>query len=382
MPCRAAMNDLHVVPVPKEVQLKSYLEEGIIAKALIFMYIFSLRTHMMYAVKDKCIVVPMEETDIRATVQSLPRLPSETGIIDVQWKRRMNQKNAHKQGKVEPNRIFNALEFLRRTKHPLYQNIQSREEYEENCKTNDPEGHRMLFGNSDSNSLTVDFQDDSSTHPIHNLDEYHQLLQENEEEVQLKDNDVIQKFQYNYKENTCMVEKFPEALQTEGVLKRKSKISKENKQENQLHIIAQGEGKAAINLLTCIDYEIQAFPMLFPDGKNHLTQKRERYISMIMYFQQRLFNKDPRWRRHAHWLFAAALYKENTELLRNINLGYKKGIKNTNAEGKSIYTLNDPWSIFQNITNTPTYHRKGKMEMMAKLDNFGPFHVFFYIELC
>jgi ATP-dependent DNA helicase PIF1 len=336
----------------------------------------------MYAVKDKCIVVPIEETNIHATIESLPRLPSEAGILDVHWKRRISAKNSHLTNrKVIPDKIFNALEFLRTRGNRYYQKIQTREEYEKNCQTYDPEGYQLLFGNTYNGKLILEFQDDISTQTIHDLNEYHQLLQENEEEIKLKKNDVIQKFHYDYGDHICYVEKFPEALQTEGVLKCISKVNKKQQQENQLHIIAPGEGKTPIHLLSCIDYELKAFPILFPDGHNNLTDiKRKKKIRPLMYFEQRLFNKDSRWRFHPHWIFAAALYKENKDLLRNIDLGYKKGIKNTNTQGKSIYTLHDPFSVFQNVANTPTYHKKGKMEMMARLDNFGPFHIFFTLS--
>ena len=49
-------------------------------------------------------------------------------------------------------------------------------------------------------------------------------------------------------------------------------------------------------------------------------------------------------------------------------------------DGKTVYSLEDPYSVFQSVTNTPAYHKKGKMEMMARLDNFGPFHVFFTLS--
>ena len=35
---------------------------------------------------------------------------------------------------------------------------------------------------------------------------------------------------------------------------------------------------------------------------------------------------------------------------------------------------------FQNVANTPAYQKKLKMEMVARLDNFGPFHVFFTVS--
>ena len=80
------------------------------------------------------------------TVESLPRLPSESGIIDIQWKRRIGQRNAHLQAKVDPNRIFNALEFLRKCGNKYYMNTQSRDEYENRCQNEDPVGFNVIFG--------------------------------------------------------------------------------------------------------------------------------------------------------------------------------------------------------------------------------------------
>ena len=98
------------------------------------------------------------------------------------------------------------------------------------------------------------------------------------------------------------------------------------------------------------------------------------------YFKQRLLNIDSRWRDNTHWVFAAAVFREKKDFQRNIDLAYKKGKKNTTKDGKTLYSLEDPYSVFQSVANTPAYHRKGKMEMMARLDNFGPFHVFFTLS--
>ena len=58
---------------------------------------------------------------------------------------------------------------------------------------------------------------------------------------------------------------------------------------------------------------------------------------------------------------------------------YRKG-KEVVQGRTTKFTLNDPYSVFQNVANTPGYHKKGKMEMIARLDNFGPFHVFFTVS--
>ncbi len=121
--------------------------------------------------------------------------------------------------------------------------------------------------------------------------------------------------------------------------------------------------------------------MLHPDGQNHLSDsRRKKKVTDQNYFKQRLFNIDSRWRYNTHWVFATAVYREKKDFQRNIDLAYKKGKKNTNKNGNTEYSLKDPYSVFQSVANTPAYHKKGKMEMMARLDNFGPFHVFYTLS--
>ena len=105
----------------------------------------------MPAIEDKCVVIPLDETDILNTVDSLPRLPSESGIIDVQWKRRVGQKNAHLQAKVDPVRIFDALRFLRQSGNKHYLQTQNSEEYKKRCQNEDPEGYNLIFGQDNCN---------------------------------------------------------------------------------------------------------------------------------------------------------------------------------------------------------------------------------------
>ena len=228
----------------------------------------------------------------------------------------------------------------------------------------------------------IDFIPDSSTEPMMELAKYLELLKEQSSEKNYIENDTIRKFQIDYDESICMVERFPEAMHIERDNQESAKENVElNAEENQLHIVAPGEGKIPINLVYCKDWDAKAFPMLHPDGQNNLSDERRNIkLSDLNYFKQRLFNINPRWRQNTHWVFSAAVHREKKDFQRNIDLAYKKGQKQTNQIGETEYTLKDPYSVFQNVANTPAYHKKGKMEMMARLDNFGPFHVFFTLS--
>jgi hypothetical protein len=196
------------------------------------------------------------------------------------------------------------------------------------------------------------------------LETFIEMNEEQKQEQQYRQEDPIRKYQIDYDESICMVEKYPEAMQIEGVIGRQADgdILSElvSKDQKQFRVIALVEGKIPINLTYCDDWDAKAFPMLHPDGKNNLTDTR-RKLAEVDYFKQRLFNKDSRWRDHPHWVFAAAVYKEKKELQRNIDIAYNKGKKITNKEGNTVYSLADPYSVFKSVANTPAYHKQGKM---------------------
>ena len=51
--------------------------------------------------------------------------------------------------------------------------------------------------------------------------------------------------------------------------------------------------------------------------------------------------------------------EKKSDFQRNIDLAYKKGKKNATNDGRTLYSLEDPYSVFQNVANTSAYHKKG-----------------------
>ena len=299
-------------------------------------------------------------------------------------KAELAKKNAHLQAKVDPFKLFEALKFLKKCGNKHYSESMNLEDYKKRCEYEDPDGNNLLFcqdkaeTTSDSTLKSSFFPDDASE-PILELEIFLDIQRHENSEQEYREKDSIRKYQIDYDESICMVEKYPEAMQVDGVIgQSECEANSAGEEKNQLFVIAPGEGKIPINLTFCKDWDAKAFPMLHPDGKNNLTEER-RKLADVDYFKQRLFNKDSRWRDHPHWVFAAAVYKEKKDFQRNIDLAYRKGKKDT-RNGRTVYKLSDPYSVFQNVANTPAYHKKGKMEMMARLDNQGPFHVFFTLS--
>ena len=96
-----------------------------------------------------------------------------------------------------------------------------------------------------------------------------------------------------------MVDKFPEASADDGQEKSNEDLS-----------FAPGEGKIPENILMTQNWDIDAFPMKHPDGKNGLHEKRERKLSDQYYFVQRLRNQDDRFSADPAYTFASAAYLE------------------------------------------------------------------------
>ena len=135
------------------------------------------------------------------------------------WKRRQGQKNCHLQAKVDPTKIFQALHFLKSCGNPHYQNIQSRDNYEARCLSEDPDGFDLVFGASqcEDEALKTIFIPDDAAEPIMELSYFLYLKDELETEKEYVEKDTVRKFQIEYTDTVCMVEKFPEAMHSENI---------------------------------------------------------------------------------------------------------------------------------------------------------------------
>ena len=90
------------------------------------------------------------------------------------------------------------------------------------------------------------------------------------DEIDYVKNDVIKKIQFDYDRSVWLVGKFPEAAISEN----KTEIA-----------FAPGEPE---NILMTDHWDIDAFPIKHPDGKNGMHQERDKKLSNQYYIVQRL----------------------------------------------------------------------------------------------
>ena len=79
-------------------------------------------------------------------------------------------------------------------------------------------------------------------------------------------------------------------------------------------------------------------------------------------------------------MYAAVAYIEKKQIKRNINLAGTGGKKVSNEQGGQTYELEDGYRVLEDIKMTPKYWKKAKYEMIARLDNLGPFQLFFTLS--
>lgn len=325
----------------------------------------------MPAIKDKLIMVPLEDTDLINNLENLPRMPSECGIIDIQWKRKLAMKNYYLQAKVNMNRIYKFLHFLRDSNNPHYRFFHDKDEFVKRCQDIGDEEYEKIYDIKTAKAMNVEveFVSDDSVPKIVELDDFESLTPDEREEENWRRNDNIRKFQIDYDEHITLTPKYPEAFHSEN-----QPISSD------VYTIAPGEGKIPESLLFCENWDALAYPVLHPHGINNLHEKRKVKLDDDLYFKQRINNIDPRFRKNASYIFAAEYYLSKKALQKNIDLSYKRGTRQTSSSGKHVYSLEDAFSVYDNMTNTPSYQKKSKNEQIARIENLGPFQAFFTLS--
>ena len=184
--------------LPKYEYLKdlSELENCMTAKDIPYMKVYTLPKSLYSGFKDRLVNIPIEEEDIRHTIQSLPRTPTQAGIIPVRLKRKKEYKNYHIQSFVSVPKIMQAVKDYKELGHSCYQDflIDDIYEYEARCNVTDPELSESLFPRHDDCSSNQDTERDILIEPLESMivEENRDIDKEDELEkrFQLNDNEI------------------------------------------------------------------------------------------------------------------------------------------------------------------------------------------------
>ena len=153
----------------------------------------------------------------------------------------------------------------------------------------------------------------------------------------------------------------------------------ERRSDDSVVSVAPGEGRRPEGFFKNKDWDVQAFPRLHnPDGSNGLHQEgRTTKLTEQQYFGHRIKNVNKKWSEDFSYVCAAAIYLERKKISSNMSMSYTTGKKVNKEGGKVAIEHHDAWSVLRGITNSPKFWRDKKAEVIATMDNYGPFHWFF-----
>ena len=343
MPPLNYYNGMEITKIPDALKLTD-LEATLVAKRILFIKMFNLVKSRWWGYKDHTTMVPVCDDTLLETynkVSSFPRLPGEAGLVLVRLKRKIQYNNHHVMAYVDPARLRAALQTLKDQRHPSYTAITISNRFS------------VLASQVDA---------DSSGNESDTEDEDEQPM------------DSIRENQLDLGSSVTLTDANPESA---VVINQPAGSSSSRKKQTDGGLdIAPGEGKIPTNLARDPNWDIDAFPHLFPDGKYGLNHEREKKLSTLKYLISRLQSIDKRWCKNSAFLFAALYCIEREQLERQINISYMRG----RVVHGSMVNLEDACHVLDNIPGTFRYWQQRRYEVLAKLEQLGPFQFFFTLS--
>ena len=135
MPLQAKANGLQLQPIPPELSSLNALELRLISLRIPFMKMVALPSGKQCCIHGPAVNVP-SKLDTICTL--LPRLPSQTELIPLKLKRKLQYKGHYMYNYVRPDKVMNALIWLK-ANNPLYANISINNDWINESLTNDTE---------------------------------------------------------------------------------------------------------------------------------------------------------------------------------------------------------------------------------------------------
>ena len=343
-------NGLQLDKVPPVLSRLSELGHQMISRSLVFMKFKRLPRSRMRAVTDRVISVPLEANDISSTISKLPRNPKDAKIVAVKLKRKLELKRAHIEEYISPKDVLESVRELKSNGNFLYKDVEINQDF-----------------------LSKEIESDSN---LMDTNEETQLYEDSSDDDQETVMDAVKQYQSNQNSRTCLMPIDDSSRVVVNDNDKLKSIKSMNSDVSSIEI-APGEGKIPTNFVREEFIDARAFPRHHPTGRFGKDHPRDFSITDQMFFVQRLLNEDERFSRDPFYLFFACAYLERQFLERQIDISGYKGRSSRNDQGQCLVHLNDVFDVFKKIKGTPKFWQGSRNELIAKVKQLGPFHVFF-----
>ena len=151
LPAQAKANNLHLPPVPPELACLNALEVRLVCLRVPFMKMVALPVGKQRCIHGPAVNVPSK---LNAICNLLPRLPSQTELIPIKFKRKLHFKGHYLYDYVCPQRVMRALTWLK-SNNPLYSNVLINFEWEVDASKDDSDLFTGLTGDSSNAEANI-----------------------------------------------------------------------------------------------------------------------------------------------------------------------------------------------------------------------------------
>ena len=258
----------------------------------------------------------------------------------------MSLKGAYAEAFISPARVIAALRKLQELENPHYMNIKINEDFH-------------IPTEEEHEEMEVDD------------------LSESDPEEDTSALDAVRKQQSKQNSHTCLA---PMDLEDQVVTNDSNEtIFKKRSSTSKPFAIAPGENKLPRHWSSIKRVDEKAFPTLFPNGRNGIDEERKQKISSQDFNEHCILNADPRFSQTIPFVFYAQHRNETEKLENQIQIAGQRG--KVSGKGNNVeLTLNDVCNVFQKIKGTPKYWQTARNELIAKVNQLGPFHLFFTLS--
>ena len=124
MPVQSIANNLELSPIPSELSCLYPLETRLVCLRVPFMKMAALPSGKQRCIHGPAVDVPSK---LDSVVTTLPRLPTQSELIPLKFKRKLAYKGHYMYDFVTPEKILDALRWLK-ANHPQYADVELNEE--------------------------------------------------------------------------------------------------------------------------------------------------------------------------------------------------------------------------------------------------------------
>ena len=303
MPDQACANDLELHDIPQDLQHIMPLERRVISPQIPFITILIMRRYGgHYKVNGPPVNVPATLDQI---IDILPHMPSNLQLHPIKLKCKLEYKSHYMYDMIHRDHVISAITWLKEH-NSHYANIQLNEHWYNDIAAEE----QSVQIDANDNCITMT-DDDIFDQPLQQKNiSTDKLNTKNNEQLFTKHRDSANMESMNTEsddEGTELVEDqaaincrqeltgdpLPSVLQIENL-------------ENKIYQCAPGENNIPKYMLLDNDFEVLAFPDLFPyDSGGYHNSHRKVKLPIRKYFQQRLLNVDGRFAQNIEYLFCA-----------------------------------------------------------------------------